>query len=389
MSELPKISSAMLVLTHACNLACRYCFVQQSPSRMTLETAKRAAEFLMENAALSGHTPEINFFGGEPLLLWDSVIKPLTLWLREEVKVPFMLSMTSNCTLLDDERLEFMKKHNIGLLFSIDGAEATQDYNRPFHDGRGSFNTLAPMIPRILAQYPGMCLRMTAIPQTCGRLFENIMWGESEGYKNFFVVPNVFEHWSDAARGKLSREMRRYSDYYVYKCRQNESPLSFSTFEDALRDIRAINSAEEALEDRALPKCKAAGKCGLGASRFASIHPNGNIYGCQEMTSNEGGESIFYIGSLDSGVSDERRRALMRAFSAERARGDNCDNCGYNRVCDGGCVANNYIATGKLQQLPEVFCWWRRLVLDEAVRVMQTLGREKNEAFKRRWEGKA
>ena len=61
MRELPKITSAMLVVTHACNLRCRYCFVQKEPKRMSLETAKDAARFLIDNAHAAGAgTPEIN-----------------------------------------------------------------------------------------------------------------------------------------------------------------------------------------------------------------------------------------------------------------------------------------------------------------------------------------
>ena len=32
-----------------------------------------------------------------------------------------------------------MKENNIGLLFSIDGDKETQDFNRPFHSGKGRF----------------------------------------------------------------------------------------------------------------------------------------------------------------------------------------------------------------------------------------------------------
>ena len=50
MRELPKITSAMLVVTHECNLRCRYCFVHKEPQRMTISTARDAARFLIDNA---------------------------------------------------------------------------------------------------------------------------------------------------------------------------------------------------------------------------------------------------------------------------------------------------------------------------------------------------
>lgn len=383
---LPKITSAMLVVTHACNLACRYCFVTQSPSMMTLDTAKQAAQMLIDNAVGTTNIPDINFFGGEPLIMWDSIIKPLVLWIREEIKQPFTFSMTSNCTLLDDERLEFMRQYDIGLLFSIDGVKAVQDYNRPYHDGRGSYDVLEPMIPKILAQYPTVTLRMTAIPPTCSYVFENIMWGEAQGYTNFFVTPNVFEEWDEASRATLTGEIIKYTDYFIDCCRQGKRAISFSVFGEALRDIRRINHADAVDTFRTDTRCRAEGKCGLGSSRFASIHPNGNIYGCQEMTSNEGEESLFYIGSLDGGVSDARRYALMAEFHKRHVVGEYCETCQYDAICDGGCVANNYIATGSLTQQPELFCWWRMLILDEAVRVMQLLGEEENQTFKNLWD---
>ena len=87
------------------------------------------------------------------------------------------------------------------------------------------------------------------------------------------------------------------------------------------------------------------------------------------MTSNEGSESPFYIGSVYTGVDDARRLALMEAFDARPVRGEDCAGCKYDRICDGGCVANNYMLTGSLGAVPEVYCWWRRELLRQAERI--------------------
>ena len=57
--KLPRITSAFLNVTNACNLACRYCFVEQHPNYMTLDVAMDAAKFLVENAKETGDTPGI------------------------------------------------------------------------------------------------------------------------------------------------------------------------------------------------------------------------------------------------------------------------------------------------------------------------------------------
>lgn len=406
MRELPKITSAMLVVTHGCNLRCRYCFVQKEPQRMALSTAKDAARFLMANAVASGGgTPEINFFGGEPMLEFDTVIKPLVEWVHDELGKPFRFSITTNGTLLTDERIRFMQRHGFGLLLSMDGNAPVQDYNRPCADGKGSFTILKPIVPKVLAAWPGTTFRMTAIPETCSHLFESIMWASAQGFTNFFVTPNVFEAWDDAARDVLAGELRKYADYYADCKARGVRPITFSTFEQAFQDMKQIELAEKQGAYRAMPKCRSEGKCGLGTSRFASIHPNGNLYACQEMTSNEGEESAFYIGSIYSGVDNNRRRALAESFDSVPVRGEYCsgspqkrsfcgerrsdgttepsrsrggegcavrdDVCEYDRICDGGCVANNYMVTGRLGRMPEMYCWWRRTVLHEAMRVKE------------------
>ena len=371
MKELPKITSAMLVVTHACNLRCKYCFVHKEPSYMTLETAKDAARFLIGNAKAEGGKtrPEINFFGGEPMLMFDSVIKPLVEWVHNELGEPFKFSITTNGTLLNDERIRFMQRHRFGLLLSMDGNKPVQNWNRPYADGSGSFGTLAPIVPKVLAAWPGTTFRMTAIPESCGGTFDSIMWAAAQGFTNFFVVHNVFEQWSELERGILAMEMRKYTDYYAESKKDGVKPIKFSSFEQAFSDIKAIADAEAKGLYRVRPKCRSEGKCGLGTSRFASIHPNGNIYACQEMTSNEGEESLFYIGSIYSGVDNNRRRALAADFDSVSAWGEYCGECEYDRICDGGCVANNYMITGKLGGLPEVYCWWKRFLLHEAMRV--------------------
>jgi radical SAM protein with 4Fe4S-binding SPASM domain len=352
---------------------------------MKYETALDAAKFLIANAEEVNQTPSINFFGGEPMLMWDSIIVPLTNWVRQEYKKPFQLSMTTNGTLLNEERIKFMKDNNIGLLLSIDGAKETQDYNRPYHnDTKSSFDTLEKILPLVVENF-STTFRMTTIPPTCHHVFENIQFASSLGFRSFFVIPNEFEEWPEDKKLTLKNEITKYGDYYIECLRNGTQPITFSTFENAFRDIKNINNAISNNQYRVSQKCKACGKCGLGASRFASIHPNGNLYGCQEMTSNEGEKSIFYIGNIYTGVEEDRRTALMALYDNGTVVGTNCETCKYNRICDGGCVANNYLATGSVTHPPKMHCWWNQTILDEAIRVMQILGNEGNATFRKKW----
>ena len=306
-------------------------------------------------------------------------------YIREEYKKPFKISITTNGTLLTSEKIDFLKRNDIGLLLSIDGAKETQDYNRPRLNGEGSFEVLEKILPLVVSNFPNTVFRSTIIPSTCEQTFKNIMFAERAGFHNFWTVPNVFEDWTEDQKNKLNKEMDKYANYYIECYRQGKRPISFSFLEKSFRDILKIN---EAIKNNVLNcnrECAACDKCGLGASRFAAVHPNGNVYACQEMTSNEGDESPFYIGNIYSGILDNKRLALMEIFEKENITGVNCETCKFNRICDGGCVANNYLINKNLKMLPEMYCWWKQIILDKAIYIMQTLGNEKNKKFAERF----
>lgn len=358
------IKGIMLVVTHQCNLRCRYCFVEKHPETMTIETAIDAVEYVLRNAE-PGKTPSVNFFGGEPTLCWDSIIVPLVE--RYEGRLSF--SMTTNGLLLNDERLKWMKDHDVGILFSIDGAKETQDYNRPYRNMEGSFDDLEENIDLISKYYQNVTFRSTAIPHTCEHIFENIMFAVDHGYQSFFVVPNVFEEWSDVKWNTLAMEMRKFSDYYIQCYRDGKKPINFSTLETAFSNIKRINRA---ISEKTYRPLSCGKRCGLGCTGFVSVHPNGDIYGCQEMTSVE--RNDFYIGDIYNGIDDERLNALVSEFVPEEIEGDDCKHCKMNRICNGGCVANNFFVNRDVNKPPKYHCMWERMILDEAIYIANELG---------------
>ena len=71
--------NALVHLTHDCNLRCPYCFTGAKLAReMTVDTAKRTAEFVVDYAKEHGQRAVFSFFGGEPMMAWD-VMRELVL----------------------------------------------------------------------------------------------------------------------------------------------------------------------------------------------------------------------------------------------------------------------------------------------------------------------
>lgn len=380
------ISSAFLNVTNACNCRCRYCFETHHPETMSIQTAIDAANFLIRNAEDDGVTPSITFFGGEPMLCWDTVIVPVTEYVRKEYRKPFFLSITSNCTLMTEERLRYLKDNGVSLLFSVDGAKETQDYNRPLASGESCFDKIKDIIDLIPKYFPSVTFRSTAIPETCSHLFENIMFAEEHGYSRFYVVPNTLGVWDNASRTIMSQEMRKYSDYYIDRFRSGVTPIQFSEFDKALAKISRINAAIIDGEYRKESVCGSCAKCGLGVNRYGAIDYRGNVYGCQELVTDMDAANIFCIGNIYDGVDAEKRIKLSGSFDKDARSGDDCKSCRLDRICDGGCVANNYIVSGNVNIVTPVYCWWMNLLLDEAIYVCNEMGETPPEAFMKKWK---
>lgn len=383
--NLRPLTSAMYAVTHACNLQCRYCFVKQEHLYTNYDVAKRLVHFLISNANGTDDVPNITFFGGEPFLMWDEIIKPLVLYIREDLKTPFTLSITTNGTLVDEDKLKFMKDNGVGILFSCDGDKITQDYNRVTHSGESSFSLIEHNVDKIIQYFPNTHFRSTVIPDTCQYTFDNIMFAERHKYKTFFTTPNIFQKWNDDSKYELANQIKMYSDYYINSYRCGRSPIKFTSMEETMKRICDINTASSKGDYRKAPYCCGEGKCGMSSNRFCGVSPDGMIYSCQEMTSNVSSDSIFYIGNLFDGIDNKKRAALVEMYCPEKATGLNCKECKYDRVCDGGCVANNYFINGDIHINQPDYCWWRQLLLDNAIYIVQTLGNDKNEAFRDYW----
>jgi len=127
------------VVTSRCNLGCRYCHADTvKKNDMDAAVAARVLHYLfsVKNRCLS-----LEFQGGEPLLNWET-----TAFLVENARKfntmgkDLRLSVVSNLTLLDEEKMEFFIRHRVDICASFDGPRPVHDKNRVFPDGRGTYD---------------------------------------------------------------------------------------------------------------------------------------------------------------------------------------------------------------------------------------------------------
>ena len=383
---LPKISGIYFITTLACNLKCKYCYVHQNPTNMSLQIAKDAVDFVMDNTiAGEGRGPIFNFFGGEPMLRWDDLVVPTTKYIREKYGY-VNLNMTTNGLLLDRDKLEFLKKHKIGILLSMDGDKTTQDINRPTKTGDSSFDILAPKLPMILEYYPRLTFRATTSNDTVQYFVQNHKFAVNQGFKHIFNIVDVFADYTQEQMDILEDQIRQLADYYMELIRQ-QTPVRFDPLCEFFGRIK-VNNENRRLNRRRgrFMNVLGHGKCGIGATAFATVGPTGDLYSCQNFVGNHEIEEKFKIGNIYSGTDDEKRRAIFLKFNPvnvkSTADGIKCSDCELDYICNGGCIAYNYLKTGDIHIMPSIICHYYRCLYREAIRIMNVMADERNELFR-------
>ena len=386
------LTNICLNLTDACNLMCKYCFVSQHPKFMDFKTAKASVDFILNNHKKHmekygySYDCSITYFGGEPTLQWEQIIVPLTNYIRKN-NLPIKLSMTTNGTLLNQERIQFLKDNNIQILLSIDGTPDVQNFNRPTHSGEKSFDLVYKNIPYILDAFPDTTFRGTIYAPTADKTFENYIFAAYLGFKNVFFIPDSRHPWTQEQLNNLHNEINKIFSSMSYCFSNNQYPLvNFSLINQIFRnilqrDIEIFNNYNPPLK-----KTHDFMRCGLGTTS-GSIGYDGNIYGCQEQTSLNK-NSKFYIGNIfKNGIEPKLHTKLLKEYSFPTQvicqKKELCLNCPVYDLCSENCcpsssmdLYNNFFIDS------EVHCLWFRWLVENCTLLMKKYVSEDNETFK-------
>lgn len=157
-------TTAVLLLTNRCNLRCTYCYASGGEGliqELSPELARAAIDQVCQNAkALNRPRFELTFHGGgEPIQAWR-ILREATVYARSK-DLPCHVSLVSNGVWTARQREWIL--HNLdGLSISFDGGPETQNRQRPFASGRGSFKSVMRTIRALDEAGFSYGIRMTA-----------------------------------------------------------------------------------------------------------------------------------------------------------------------------------------------------------------------------------
>ncbi|HYC59174.1 MAG TPA: radical SAM protein [Thermoanaerobaculia bacterium] len=189
----------ILIVTRQCDLRCSYCpTVKDGWPVLSADDAIRAIDHYI---AICGGG-EIKLFGGEPLLEPEIVSAIVTdAASRAEIT---RITLCTNGTHLTGDWLDLLQRTpKLAIALSIDGAAEDHDrYRRTPDRARGSYDAIAPLLPRFTIA-PRLYVTQVVPPGTAHRAAINFHHLFDLGFRRFKILPALYVNWSDAQLAAL------------------------------------------------------------------------------------------------------------------------------------------------------------------------------------------
>lgn len=362
----PIVKAICLHVAHDCNLRCNYCFAGTGAfgghrGLMDFETGKRAIDFVLEASAHRKHC-EVDFFGGEPLLNFQ-VVKDLVQYGKEAAQAKgktIKFTLTTNAVLMTREIQDFLEKEDISVVLSIDGRPEVHDRMRPYANGKGSYDQVAPRLQQFAERRP------ESSPYAVGTYY--YARGTYTHYNLDF--DQDVTHLLDLGMKQISLEpvVAQPNDPYAFQ--EGDVPEILKTYDRLGEELLARRNKGEdfsffhfnvALDQGpCLPK-RLSG-CGAG-HEYVAISPEGDLYPCHQFV----GQEEFKMGSLGEEKPSLNLEIVDKFRSAHIYSKPTCQQCWARFSCSGGCHSANHAFTGQLNDVYALGCEFQKKRLEVAL----------------------
>lgn len=341
------VKALCLLVAHTCDLNCSYCFASQGKFHgkegiMTIETAKRAIDFLVENSG-NRRNLEVDFFGGEPLLNFE-LCKETVAYARSIEKAHnknFRFTLTTNGVKLTDEVIEWANKECYNVVLSLDGRKEVHDRFRVDRAGRGSYDRIVPNFQKFVESRGDKSYYMRGTFSHYNTDFTNDIFHMADdlGFSELSMEPVVTDPSSPSALTEEDLPVL-YEQYEILakdmlRREKDGKPITFYHYMIDLEHGPCVY--------------KRVSGCGSG-TEYMAVTAWGDLYPCHQFVN----DPEYKLGNIWDGVQHENIRDEFKECNVY-ARPE-CKECWARMYCAGGCAANALHATGDIHGVYEYGC---------------------------------
>jgi uncharacterized protein len=345
--------SLVLMVTHACNMRCSYCYTGAKLPRSMPEAVGRKAVDRALASVEQGGTLDLGFFGGEPLLEADRV-SSLIAYARqraEAVGVEVIPGLTTNGTVAGGLAWALMILPELSLAISFDGLPRIHDRHRRFPDGSGSSRVVLDTMRRLREAGKEFRVAMVVRPDTAALLPEGIAFLHDSGVRHVEPSLDVWAAWSASDIARLEAAIDASADVW----RDGLPDLSVSWFDEKAALLAGVPVDETP-------------RCGFGDGEMA-VAPSGRLYPCERLIGEDDEANPMRLAGHVLDGEDFLGRASPPGRCAE-----GCRQCLIQAMCNTTCRCCNYVRTGQCGQPDRLLCALNRACARETARVLEELG---------------
>ncbi|OPX77971.1 MAG: molybdenum cofactor biosynthesis protein A [Methanosaeta sp. PtaB.Bin039] len=332
-----------LCITEDCNFMCKYCAYSDfykytrrpSDKYMKFSIAKKAIDYyfsLLDEGKRYNplRRPAIGFYGGEPLLNFK-LIKDLVDYIENEYKDhKTIYTITTNGSLLDKEKANWLMKFKFIIDVSLDGPEEEHDRLRVYTNGNGTFRDVMKNVSSIMIEgYQEIgCLPVFDWRSNLFKREEFFNRQDVPRVQGAFPVDDVegcsyYQQFTEEEFLAFMEQFERARNFYFMNLDHHRHRKKTTLFDDLIGQAprRALFRSISIYPHH--PLMPFTGACIPGRKIFVDV--NGFYHLCEKVNSD------FPIGNVNEGLNFKKIYKLIVNYNSCM---DKCPECGVARRCN-------------------------------------------------------
>lgn len=226
----------IFLITHNCQLKCKYCRVSKFPATMDEKTLTKAIDLLFTS---NSQELQLQFFGGEPLLKFDLIKKAVSYAenLNRKYGRDIVFILTTNGIELSRDKVDFLRKHNFFVEFSIDGEAENQMRTRLGRNGKNYYRQMLNNFNYLSREGVPHYSISVFMPENISTMSENFIHLAKTGFKKLQINYSLGFFWDKKAISRLFSETDKILSFL-----KTRKDVKFINLTNARREPVVLNA---------------------------------------------------------------------------------------------------------------------------------------------------